>query len=115
APTMAVLAGAQLLRRALDYAIARPAREVLFTVVRREEKYKAKNAIETLVYRGGDAVSGWLSSMLAALGVGVGGVALLAVPVAAGWGVLCVWLGRRQEQLAASPGKERSATLSEEA
>lgn len=115
APTLAVLAGAQLLRRALDYAIARPAREVLFTVVRREEKYKAKNAIETLVYRGGDAVSGWLSSMLAALGVGVGGVALLAVPVAAGWGVLCVWLGRRQEQLACSPGGARSATISEEA
>lgn len=114
APTLAVLAGGQVLRRALDYAIARPAREVLFTVVRREEKYKAKNAIETLVYRGGDAVSGWLSSALAALGVGMAGVALLAVPLAAGWGVLCVWLGRRQEQLAARCGQGSSATLSED-
>ncbi|WP_315126954.1 MFS transporter [Comamonas antarctica] len=99
APTLVVLACAQVARRALDYGIARPAREVLFTVVSRQEKYQAKNAIETLVYRGGDALSGWLSSALGALGVGVGGIALLAIPIAAGWGALCVWLGRRQEQL----------------
>ena len=113
APTLMVLACAQVARRALDYAIARPAREVLFTVVRREEKYKAKNAIETLVYRGGDAVSGWLSSALSAVGMGVGGVALLAIPVAAGWCGLCIWLGRRQEALhqAALPGKSDVSTI----
>ena len=99
APTLAVLAIVQVGRRALDYAIARPAREVLFTVVSREEKYKAKNAIETLVYRGGDVVSGWLSSALTAVGVGLGGIALLAIPLAAAWCALCVWLGRRQEGL----------------
>ncbi|MET1114602.1 MAG: MFS transporter [Comamonas sp.] len=116
APTLAVLACAQVARRALDYAIARPAREVLFTVVRREEKYQAKNAIETVVYRGGDAVGGWLTSALSALGMGVGGVALLAIPVAAGWCALCVWLGRRQEQMQqASPpaAVEVPATLLE--
>ena len=99
APTLAVLAGVQILRRSLDYAIARPAREVLFTVIRREEKYKAKNAIETLVYRGGDAVSGWLSAGLSALGVGLAGIALLAIPLSAAWCALCVWLARRQETL----------------
>lgn len=116
APTLAVLACAQIARRALDYAIARPAREVLFTVVSRQEKYQAKNAIETLVYRGGDALSGWLSSALTALGVGVGGIALLAIPMAAGWGALCVWLGRRQEQLRRQPPADAApipATLME--
>jgi len=99
APTLAVLAGVQILRRALDYAIARPAREVLFTVISREEKYKAKNAIETLVYRGGDALSGWLSAALSALGMGLAGIALLAIPLSAAWCALCVWLARRQETL----------------
>lgn len=116
APTLAVLACAQVARRSLDYAIARPAREVLFTVVSRQEKYQAKNAIETLVYRGGDALSGWLSSALTALGVGVAGIALLAIPMAAGWGALCVWLGRRQEQLRRPPrlgATQVSATVEE--
>jgi hypothetical protein len=99
APTLLVLALVQVARRALDYAIARPAREVLFTVVSREEKYKAKNAIETLVYRGGDAVSGWLSSALSAVGVGLGGIAVVAMPVAATWCALCVWLAKRQDRM----------------
>lgn len=117
APTLAVLAGVQILRRALDYAIARPAREVLFTVISREEKYKAKNAIDTLVYRGGDAVSGWLSAALSALGMGLAGIALLAVPLSAAWCALCVWLARRQETLrstAAPVPAKNAATLAEE-
>jgi ATP:ADP antiporter, AAA family len=97
-PTVAVLAGAQALRRAFDYAIARPAREVLFTVVGREAKYKAKNAIETVVYRGGDAVSGWISAGLGAVGIGFAGLAALAIPLAALWAVLSLWLARQQER-----------------
>ena len=97
-PTVGVLAGAQALRRAFDYAIARPAREVLFTVVGRESKYKAKNAIETVVYRGGDAISGWISAGLGALGVGFAGLAALAIPLAALWAVLSLWLARQQER-----------------
>lgn len=96
-PVVLVLAGAQALRRAVDYAIARPAREVLFTVVSREAKYKAKNAIETVVYRGGDAVSGWISTGLGALGVGFAGLAALAIPLAALWAMLSIWLARQQE------------------
>jgi AAA family ATP:ADP antiporter len=100
APVPATVALAQGLRRAVEFAIVRPAREVLWTVVSREEKYKAKNVIETLVYRGGDAASGWLSAGLTALGAGFGLVAMVIVPFAGLWGWLCLWLARRQEQRA---------------
>lgn len=106
APVPAVLAIAQGIKRAADYAIARPAREVLFTVVSRETKYKAKNAIETLVYRGGDMASGWISAGLAALGVGFAGVTVLALPLAGLWIVLSRWLGRRQDNMAAALTQE---------
>ncbi|KQZ91579.1 NTP/NDP exchange transporter [Pseudomonas sp. Root562] len=98
APVPATVALAQGLRRAVEFALVRPAREVLWTVVSREEKYKAKNVIETLVYRGGDAASGWLSAGLTALGAGFGLVALVIVPFAGMWGGLCLWLARRQAQ-----------------
>jgi AAA family ATP:ADP antiporter len=98
APVPATVALAQGLRRAVEFAIVRPAREVLWTVVSREEKYKAKNVIETLVYRGGDAASGWLSAGLTAMGAGFASVALFIVPFAGAWGWLCLWLARRQAQ-----------------
>ena len=102
APVPATVALAQGLRRAVEFAIVRPAREVLWTVVSREEKYKAKNVIETLVYRGGDAASGWLSVGLTALGAGFGLVAVVIVPFAGLWGWLCLWLAGRQTQQAKS-------------
>ena len=110
APVPASVALAQGLRRAVEFGIVRPAREVLWTVVSREEKYKAKNVIETLVYRGGDAASGWLSAGLTALGAGFGLVALAVVPFAGVWGGLCLWLARRQARMAdaAPPGRETS-------
>ena len=74
------------------------AREVPYTVVGREAKYKAKTAIETVVYRGGDALAGWLSAGLAALGVGFAALTLAAMPLAALWAALGVWLGRRQDE-----------------
>ncbi|MFJ2690257.1 NTP/NDP exchange transporter [Pseudomonas sp. NPDC087336] len=106
APVPASVALAQGLRRAVEFAIVRPAREVLWTVVSREEKYKAKNVIETLVYRGGDAASGWLSAGLTALGAGFGLVALAVVPVAGVWGGLCLWLARRQARMAEAGPQE---------
>lgn len=96
APVPTTVALAQGLRRAVEFAIVRPAREVLWTVVSREEKYKAKNVIETLVYRGGDAASGWLSAGLTAVGAGFGLVALLIVPFAGLWAGLSAWLARQQ-------------------
>ncbi|WP_447903230.1 NTP/NDP exchange transporter [Pseudomonas serbica] len=100
APVPASVALAQGLRRAVEFGIVRPAREVLWTVVSREEKYKAKNVIETLVYRGGDAASGWLSTGLTAMGAGFGLVAVVVVPFAGLWGGLCLWLARRQARMA---------------
>jgi ATP:ADP antiporter, AAA family len=73
---------------------------VLFTVVSREAKYKAKSVIETVVYRGGDAASGWLAALAASAGIGFGGMAMLWLAPVAGWVALSGWLARRQEALA---------------
>jgi ATP:ADP antiporter, AAA family len=104
-PRPLVLGAAQVVRRSADYALSRPAREVLYTVVSREAKYKAKSVIETLVYRGGDAASGWLAAGIAAAGASFAGVAALAALPILGWTLISFWLGRRQADRAASePG-----------
>lgn len=94
APVLAVLVVVQVCRRAADYALAKPAREVLFTQVGREAKYKAKNFIDTVAYRGGDSVSAWIFSGLTGLGLGLSALALVAAPVAGLWAVFAVLLGR---------------------
>ena len=99
APTLAVLVTFQTLRRVVEYALARPVREILFTVVSREEKYKAKNFIDTVVYRGGDATSAWLMSFLKTMGIGLTQVAALAIPIAIGAAGVGWLLGRKQEAL----------------
>ena len=101
APGLAVIAVVQVARRAGDYAIMRPGREMLYVVLSREEKYKAKNFIDTVVYRAGDAVSAWVYAGLQSLGLSAAGICLLAVPLTALWAGICHRLGRRQEQLAA--------------
>jgi AAA family ATP:ADP antiporter len=101
-PTLAVLIVFGVIRRAGEYAITKPAREVLFTVISREEKYKAKNVIDTVVLRSGDAVSGWLFEGLRILGISFSGVSFVAVPLAALWTITGFLLGRRQEQLRAA-------------
>lgn len=82
--------------RAIQRAIARPARETLFTVVSREDKYKSKAVTDTFVYRGGDLLGAWIPVWLAPLGFGLIGLASAVVPLAAVWGMLGLWLGRRQ-------------------
>jgi AAA family ATP:ADP antiporter len=99
APALGVLVAFQVARRALEYAISRPAREVLFTVVSREQKYKSKTFIDTVVHRGGDALSGWMYTGLAALGLALPTLALAAVPLSALWVVVGLFLGRRQDQM----------------
>ncbi|MDX1609483.1 MAG: hypothetical protein R3225_05125 [Halofilum sp. (in: g-proteobacteria)] len=96
APVLWTIMTVQVLRRAGNYAIARPGREMLFTVVPRMEKYKAKNFIDTVVYRGGDAIAGWAWAGLSALGLGVTGISLVALPLAAAWAVIGYLLGVRQ-------------------
>jgi ATP:ADP antiporter, AAA family len=100
-PTLAVLFVFQVIRRAGEYAIAKPAREVLFTVLTREEKYKSKNFIDTVVFRGGDAVSGWMFEGLRILGMGFSGIAFAGVPLALLWAGTGWMLGRSQEELRA--------------
>ncbi|MCC7133571.1 MAG: MFS transporter [Gemmatimonadales bacterium] len=99
-PVLAVFVVFQVLRRAGEYAVARPAREVLYTVLSREDKYKAKHFIDTFVYRGGDQVGAWSMRGMTALGLGLAGTAFVAAPLAAAWLGIALWLGRRQATLA---------------
>jgi len=102
-PVLAVFVVFQVLRRAGEYAVARPAREVLYTVLPREDKYKAKHFIDTFVYRAGDQVGAWSMAGMTALGLGVAGTAFVAAPIAVVWLAVALLLGRRQQALAAQP------------
>ena len=93
-PTLTVLAIIQVVRRAGNYALTKPAREILFTVLSREEKYKAKNVIDTVVYRGGDAVSGWLFAFMSTAGLSLSAIEWIAAPIAALWAYNGIRLGR---------------------
>jgi ATP:ADP antiporter, AAA family len=112
APTLAVVVTLQVVQRWMNFAIANPARQVFFTVIGREDKYKAKNLIDVVVYRGSDALYGWVFDGLQALGLKLGAIALVSVPVAAGWLVLSMVLGRVQEHRAAQLDSE-AARLAE--
>ena len=101
APVLSTLVVFTVLRRGTNFGITNPAVEVLFTVVSREDKYKAKNFIETFVYRAGDQVGAWSYRGLTVLGLGGGATAYAAVPFAAVWLAVGVWLGRRHARLAA--------------
>ena len=98
APVLAVFVVFQVLRRAGEYAVARPSREVLYTVLSREDKYKAKHFIDTFIYRGGDQVGAWSMAGMAALGLGLAGTAYVAAPLAALWLLISWYLGRRHAQ-----------------
>jgi len=102
APVIAMLATFQVARRASTFAFMRPAREVLFIVLRREDKYKAKSFIDTFGYRCGDQLGAWSYSGLQAGGLGLSAISFIAVPIVAGWCALGVWLGRKQRALAES-------------
>ena len=100
APTLVVLVVFQVVRRSGNYALTKPAREMLFGVVPQEDKYKAKNFIDTVVYRFGDAVSGWVYTGLGVLGLGLAGLALVAAPLALAWAALGFVLGQTRERRA---------------
>ncbi|HEK1689265.1 TPA: MFS transporter [Pseudomonas putida] len=99
APVFAVFVVVMVVRRAGEYALVRPGREMLFTVLPAEEKYKAKNFIDTVVYRGGDALSGWVKRALDVLGDHPQLAMLIGAAIALGWGLTGGWLGRRQRKL----------------
>ncbi len=101
-PSVWPFVAVQVARRVSNFAFAKPSREVLFTVLPREDRYKAKNFIDTVIYRSGDQIGSWGYAGLGALGLGMADISLLAVPLCLLWVALGVWLGRRQARLAAT-------------
>ena len=96
-PSFAVLIGVMVVRRVGEYAIARPSRDTLYTVVTREEKYKAKSLIDTFVYRGGDATSASVHALLkSSFGLGLVGIAWVGAGIAAAWALVAYRLGTLQ-------------------
>ncbi len=107
APGLGPLVAFQAARRTLDYGVAKPARELLFTVVDRDDKYKTKSVIDTVVYRGGDALGGAIAASVApALGASP---ALLALPLCALWLALAFGLGGASERRARGAGGAEGA------
>lgn len=93
APVLAVVIGIEIFRRAGDYAIMKPTREMLFSVVSREEKYKAKNFIDTAIVRTGDTSSAWLYTLFKSLGVAGAGIAGVSMVFGLAWCATAFWLG----------------------
>jgi AAA family ATP:ADP antiporter len=94
APALGILIGLQIIRRAGNYAVTRPGREMLFTVVPRETRFKTKPVIDIVVYRGGDVLAGWTYTGLAqGVGLGLGSMALVAAIIALMWTLVAVFLG----------------------
>ncbi|MCL4721882.1 MAG: hypothetical protein KJ041_08025, partial [Gammaproteobacteria bacterium] len=85
-----------------DYAITRPARELLFTALPKESRFKAKNVIDTVVYRGGDAANAWVYALLGGLGLGLAGIAAVGVGIAALWSTVALLLGRTFSRVVAA-------------
>ena len=110
-PVVGALVAFQVARRVGNFALARPTREVLFTVVSREDKYKAKNFIDTVVYRAGDQIGSWAYAFLLFLGLGMTGISLVAVPLSIAWVASSLWLCRRQEERAKAAVEARPAAV----
>ena len=103
-PALITLVAVMIARRAGEYAVTRPCREMLFTTVSRETKYKAKNFIDTVVYRGGDALSASAhEAVIRSLSLGLAGIAWLGAVVAAVWVAVAVLLGRHHERMKPAP------------
>ena len=99
APGLAILIALQIVRRAGNYAVTRPGREMLFTGVRRETRFKTKPVMDIVVYRGGDVVAGWTYTGLAqGVGLGLGAIAMVAAMIALLWALVAVFLGNRHEK-----------------
>ena len=96
-PVLMILGGIQIVRRVAEYALAKPTREMLFTVVDQESKYKAKNVIDTVVYRFGDFSSAWISH--AVLPYGVTGLAVFGAITSVAWFPIAYLLGKRYESV----------------
>ena len=104
APVLSVIVAIIVIERAITFAIAGPAMRVLYTLVRPEEKYRAQNFIDTVVFRGGDAISGSMFNVMTkGLGLASAGVAAVSIPLALVWLAICIGLGRRHAVQATTP------------
>ncbi|MEG2940028.1 MAG: MFS transporter [Thermomonas sp.] len=99
--SFAALVLLEAMHKAIQRGLTRPAREALFTVISREDKYKAKAFIDTFVYRGGDVVGAQVEGLLGRLGMALGGLVSVVIPLALAWAMLGIWLGRAQARKAA--------------
>ena len=98
-PSLFMIQALQAVRRVAQYAIARPSREICFTVVDQSSRYKTKNVIDTVVYRFGDVSAAWVQAGLRAAGFGFHGAIALGVGTSVLWGLVASSLGRRYERL----------------
>lgn len=107
--TLTVLILFEAAFRAIQRALTRPARETLYTVVSREDKYKSKAFIDTFGYRGGDVIGAQVEGLLGRLGLGIAGLTMVALPIALLWAALGLWLGREQQRIASGQCHDASA------
>ncbi|MGA2860347.1 MAG: NTP/NDP exchange transporter [Steroidobacteraceae bacterium] len=98
-PSLIIIQGLQVVRRVAQYAIARPSREICFTVVEQSSRYKAKNVIDTVIYRFGDVSSAWMQAGLRAAGFGLGGAVVVGIGACIAWGGVARYAGRRYEEI----------------
>ena len=114
-PILWVVVGLQIVRRAGEYAITKPAREMLFTIVDRESRFKAKSVIDVVVYRAGDIFWAWaFTGLTQVLGMSLAAIALVGAGIASMWSLLAVYLGRYfdKHQVVESETKSNSITSS---
>jgi ATP:ADP antiporter, AAA family len=97
-------------RRAGNFAVNRPAREVLFTVVSSEDRYKTKGFIDTFVYRAGDQIGAWAYAPMAAFGFGIPGVSAVGVVLAVVSVINAVWLGLRWQRIGLAPAQQHRSS-----
>ncbi len=107
-PTLIVVAVSTVIRRTAEFAISKPAREVLFTVTSREERYKAKNVVDTVVSRGADAAATWATAGLRGLGLGTSQIAFAAIPLALAMIGFGAFLGKQQQKKAAEQAEKQT-------
>jgi AAA family ATP:ADP antiporter len=100
-PTLFMIQALQIVRRVAQYAIARPSREICFTVVEQSSRYKAKNVIDTAVYRFGDVSSAWVQAGVRSMGYGLSGAIAVGVGASLVWFAVAAFLGGRYEKIRA--------------
>ena len=112
APVLLTLAAFQILRRVGNYAVTRPSREMLFTVVDREKRFKAKPVIDIVLYRGGDMLTAWLFTALSTgLGLSLAAIAIVISVIAALWTAVAVYLGRTFDRFSPEEGRAPAAAV----